>query len=64
MITMINVFATTFEFFTAPGAVQFRMRQIAAKWGTSLDATAPVTIRVEVLRAMRKWGIPGTPIGA
>lgn len=60
---MLSVFSTTFEFFTAPGAVQFHSRQMVNKWGTDLDATAPTAVRVAAFRMMRRWGVPGTPIG-
>ena len=61
MITTLNVFETTFEFFTAPFAVIFRMNQLIRRWGASLDATAPVAVRVEAMRAMRRFGTAGTP---
>lgn len=61
MITLVNVFQTTFEFHTAPGVVQFHIRQLVQRWGADLDATAPVCVRVAAFLMMRRWGVPGTP---
>ena len=59
---MVQVFTYSFEFFTSPAAVQLYCRQFVAKWGVDLDATAPTCVRVSVFRAMKRWGVPGTPL--
>jgi hypothetical protein len=59
---MLLVFEYSFEYFTAPGAVQYHSNRLVAKWGTNLDATAPNCVRVLAWRLMRRWGIPGTPL--
>ena len=62
-MNMVHVFGTTFEYFTAPTWVQFRIRQFVAKWGsTNLDTRAPVCVRMSAFLMLRKFGLPGTPI--
>ena len=59
---MVQVFTYSFEFFTSPTAVQHYCRLLVAKWGVDLDATAPTCVRTGVWRAMKRWGVPGTPL--
>ena len=59
---MLHVFDYSFEFHTAPGAIQHHCRLLSAKWGTNLDAAAPNWVRVLAWRMMRRWGLPGTPL--
>lgn len=57
----ITVYSTTFEFFTAPGYVQFRLRQFMARWGANLDTRSPRVVKFAAFQMLRRYGIPGTP---
>lgn len=59
---MVHVFSYSFEWFTAPGVIQFHGRQATNRWGTNLDATAPMAVRFFIFNLMKRWGIPGTPL--
>lgn len=59
---MVHVFGTTFEFDTAPEFIQYAVLLRTAKYGTDLDAAAPVATRLYAFQLMRKYGLPGTPL--
>ena len=60
-MNLIQVYGTTFEFFTAPGYVQFRLRQFIARWGADLDARSPRVVKFAAFQMLRRYGTPGTP---